>query len=415
MNELKNKTVCVFDSGNYTPLAERLTKEFGKVLYFSPWENQGFPESKYNMVGTGIKGVTRIESIWSHINEIDLFVFTDCYYVAEQEYLKSIGKLVWGSGKTSWLERDKKAFYEWIDKEEMPIPETNFETGVRNLAKNIKKDEFIKISNYRGDLETLKFYDKTRSDFRLKELELSLQPFDKTYETIRQQKIDGIEIGGDYYTVDGELPKNVMFGVECKDSYYFGRITPYAMLPKQVRYIDSHLQKVFKNEKTRTHFSHEMRIEKNGDPFFTDFTARLPNPPYQLHLDMIANLGEIMYFGSQGIMKEPRYLAKYGVVAIFKSETVEKFNLPIKIDDKVKDSVKIMNLAMVNGESVALSINRFDECGAVTGIGNTLEEARKNCEKNAEGVKADGLVIDVPTEEDLRKKIQELREFRIPF
>ena len=251
----------------------------------------------------------------------------------------------------------------------MPVPETNFENGIGNLAKNIKPDEFIKINKYRGDLETLKYYDKERSDFRLKELELNLQPFDKTYETIRQKKVDGIEIGGDYYTVDGKFPGKVMWGIEQKDSYYIGKVTDYSSLPEQIRYIDEKLSNVFKKEKTRSYFSHEMRIDKNGEPFFTDFTGRLPNPPYQLHLDLIKNLGEIMYYGAQGEMIEPEFADNYGVVAIFKSPTAEQFNLPIKVPDKFKKSIKVMNLAIESGEYVALNINKIDECGGVTELG----------------------------------------------
>ncbi len=158
-----------------------------------------------------------------------------------------------------------------------------------------------------------------------------------------------------------------------------------------------------------------MRIDKNGEPFFTDFTGRLPNPPYQLHLDLIKNLGEIMYYGAQGEMIEPEFADNYGVVAIFKSPTAEQFNLPIKVPDKFKKSIKVMNLAIESGEYVALNINKIDECGAVTGIGKTIWEARDNCEKIAQEVKADGLVIDVPSKEDIEYKIEEMKEYKIQF
>ena len=414
---LKDKTVCVFDTGSFTSIAPRLAKEFGRVLYFSPWEGNGFPESKFAKVGTGIPGVERIDSIWDYADgdEVDLFVFTDVYYRAEQELLRRMGKNVWGSARTSWLERNKLAFYQWVDKEEMPIPETNEEIGIDNLAKNIKPDEYIKISEYRGDLETLKYYDKERSQFRLDELKLNLSPFDKTYPALRQKKVEGTEIGGDSYTVNGQYPKHYLYGLEDKDRYYFGKIVPYAKLPEQIQYVDEKLSKVFEEEQTRTHFSHEMRIDKNGEPFFTDFTGRFPNPPYQLHLKMVKNLGEIMYYGSQGIMIEPEYEAKFGVVAIFRSPTAEGFNLPIKVPEKIQEWVMPMNLAMIDGEMVSVNLNKIDECGAVVGIGDSLWEARDHCEENAEEVKADGLEIDVPTKEDIEKKLEELKEYKIDF
>jgi hypothetical protein len=414
---LKDLSVCVFDTGSFTPLAQRLTEEFKKVLYFSPWEGNGFPKSKFNMVGTGIKGVERIHSIWDYVDgdEIDLYVFPDCYYCAEQEYLRRQGKLVWGSAATSWLERNKSEFYEWVDKQEMPVAETIFETGIEKLAKNIKPDEFIKINEYRGDLETLKYYDRERSEFRLKELELNLSPFDKTYKALRQKKIDGVEIGGDTYTVDGKYPKSYLWGIEDKDRYYFGKIAPYESVPEQIQYVDEKLAGVFKKENTRSHFSHEIRVAQSCSPFFIDFTARFPNPPYQLHLAMIKNLGEIMYYGARGELIEPVYEDKYGVVAVFKSPTAEDYNLPIKVPDKVKKFVKVMNLAVVDGEYLAVNINKFDECGAVVGTGSTLWDARDNCEENAKDVKADGLIIDVPSKEDIENKLKELKQYGIIF
>jgi hypothetical protein len=414
---LKNLTVCIFDTGSFTALAQRLTEEFGSVLYFSPWEGNGFPVSKFDKVGTGLKGVERISSIWDYAdsNEIDLYVFPDCYYRSEQEYLRRRGKLVWGSAGTSWAERHKLEFYKWIDMEDMPVAKTILETGIKQLAENIQHDEFIKINEYRGDLETLKYYDKERSSFRLKELELNLSPFDKTYNVIRQSKIDGVEIGGDSYTVNGQIPNSYLWGVEEKDSYYFGKIVPYQSVPDQIRYVDICLQKIFRKENTRSHYSHEIRIDKNGTPFFTDFTARLPNPPFQLHLDMIKNLGEIMYWGAQSRLIEPVYDHTYGVTAIFGSPTAAHYNLPIKVPDNVRDAVKVMNLAIVDGEYIAVNINNFDECGAVTGIGYTLREARDNCEKNSKEIKADGLIISVPTEEDIQNKIKELKNFGLDF
>lgn len=774
--KLKDLTVCVFDTGAFVPIAQKLTEEFGRVLYFSPWEGNGFPESKFYRVGTGIKGVTRIQSIWDYVDtdEVDLYVFTDCYYRAEQEYLKRLGKNVWGSGKTSWLERQKLDFYNWIDKNKMPIPETTGVVGLEELAKTIKPDEFIKIEEFRGDLETLKFYDKNRSEFRLKELELALSPFDKEYLTIRQKKIEGIEIGDDSYTVDGEFPKNVMWGVEKKDSSYFCKISPFASLPEQIQYVDNKLSEVFKAQKTCSHFSTEMRIDKSREPFFTDLTCyddkteiltdkgwkyfkdltteekvvtlnpenynieyylplayqqydyegemislqsrkktidllitpkhnvwarkrnkgklisfkanelkgrltiprigkwhherveyfvlpsynkkwnsgknnlisrkyvanakkidmddwlefmgyylsegslnggncvyisqtkhrnemfknlqklpfkidivkngfqisskqlysylqqfglcnekfvpqyikelssfqikifidayglgdgsfrdtgwkifttskriandfqelfmkvgtvanieyrnakgtstgkfpngksyirnhdlyivrevskrkdcylegitnkrnatigagafvtkkyykgkiyditvqnhiiyvrrngipcwsgncRFPNPPYQLHLALVKNLGEIMYYGAQGKMIEPEYEAKYGVVAIFGSETAEEFNLPIKVPDKIKKYVMVMNLAMLDDEYVAMNINKISECGAVVGIGDTIWEARDHCEANSKLIEADGLTIEMPSEQDIRDRIKELKEYGINF
>ena len=95
-------------------------------------------------------------------------------------------------------------------------------------------------------------------------------------------------------------------------------------------------------------------------------------------------------------------------------QSILKFNWEI-IWSPAYTSVKVMNLAIVDGEYVALNINKIDKCGAVTGTGKTIQEARDNCEKNAKEVKADGLIIDVPSKEDIENKIKELKQFGINF
>jgi hypothetical protein len=414
MEDLKDKSVLVFDSGSYTPLAERLSREFGTVKYYSPWEANGFPKSVFDLIGKGIKGIKRVNSWLEHLDE-DLYVFTDVYYVAEQNYLRSLGKNVWGSGKTSWMELDRFALREWEDKEGMPVPETHTYEGAEELAKKIKKGEFIKISKYRGDTETFKYYDKERSEIRLKEMELHLGGSVKTFPFLVEEKIDGIEIGSDAYVVNGELPKYQMYGIEIKDSAYLGKVVNLERLPEQIRYINEKLSKVFKKEKTSCHWSNEMRIDKTGEPFLTDMTMRMPCPPYQLHLEMIDNLGEIMYYGSQGAMMQPKYNSRYGAVAIMKSDFAEENWMAVKIPEKSKRWVKLMNWCKIEGVDYALPINGFSEFGAVIGTGNTMREAKENCIKNAEGIEGDSLIIELNELDSAEEQISKMKEYKINF
>jgi hypothetical protein len=89
-----------------------------------------------------------------------------------------------------------------------------------------------------------------------------------------------------------------------------------------------------------------------------------------------------MYFGAQGELIQPEYEDNFGVVAIFRSLTSEKFNLPLTVPDKIKQSVKVMNLAISGREYVAFNINKIDECGAVIGTGKTIQEAWDKCKRS---------------------------------
>jgi len=416
MDNLKDKTVCIFDSSSFTPFARAFMGKVKKIYYYSQCEGNGFPQSEYFHVGTGIDGVERIDSWLDKISEVDLWVFTDVYYVGEQLYLKSLGKRVWGCGLTSWMELDRMRLKEWLDKNKMPVPESTEYIGIKDLIKNVKPEEFIKISYYRGDEETIKYYDRERSELRLKEMEIKLGAIAEEYVFITEEKIEGIEIGADTYSVDGQYPSDMLWGIEIKDAGYLGKICSEIQLPKQIRYINDKIKSIFKEEKTRGHFSYEIRTDNPNDGYLIDFTARMPNPPYQLHIAMTKNLPEIIWYGSQGIMVQPEYNAKYGAIAIMKSEYAKDHYMPVRIPDKSKEWVYLMEwMVDKKGEYWSCPISGFDEFGAVVGIGNTQKEAIDNLNKNAKDVKGDGLVIETPALDEADKQLKDLRKYGVTF
>src|ERR1700722_8124985 len=103
MTNYRSKTVCVVDNGLFLEVARTLAKDFGKVLYYMPWQS-GYPKSNVLLVGHGIPGIKRIDSFWPLLDEIDLFVFPDVYEGPLQEHLVSLGKRVWGSRNGDELE-----------------------------------------------------------------------------------------------------------------------------------------------------------------------------------------------------------------------------------------------------------------------------------------------------------------------
>ena len=76
-DEYRNKVVCCVDLGLFTEFAVALTKSFGTVLYCVP-SVSAFPKSNDLLVGSGLPGVHRIDSIWEVLDEVDLWVFPDC-------------------------------------------------------------------------------------------------------------------------------------------------------------------------------------------------------------------------------------------------------------------------------------------------------------------------------------------------
>jgi hypothetical protein len=90
VSDYQNKTCCIIDNGLFTELAVTLAPKFGKVYYYTPWE-QAFPRSNEILIGEGLPGVTRVNSIWPILDDVDLFVFPDIFHGPLQVYLVKTG------------------------------------------------------------------------------------------------------------------------------------------------------------------------------------------------------------------------------------------------------------------------------------------------------------------------------------
>ncbi|MHB8362818.1 MAG: hypothetical protein ACYDBX_04335 [Patescibacteria group bacterium] len=413
-----DKTICIYDSGSCTPLAQALVGKFKKVYYFSPWEKDGFPEYKDDQIGTGIKGVIRTSYPFDLLDEIDLWVFPDVYYGSEQRLLRRLGKLVWGAGatKSCWMELDRFGFREWQDKNNMLVPDSEIYDGLDDLMKNLPNDKFIKFGRYRGDAETFKYYDKARSEYRGKELELHHGIFSKEIEVMAESKIEGYEPGLDTYLINGNMPNKIMWGIEQKDGAYIGKISDKINLPKQLQYVNSTLEPQFKKERTTSFMSYEVRTNTKDKGTVIDMTMRCPIPPYQSHLAMIDNLAEIFWYGAQGIMVQPKYNSTYCAVVILKSDFAEEHVMPLKVPEKNKEWVFLMGLAIRNNEYYSVTSKHWGgEFGAIVGTGNSKDEAIKNCIEHTKGVEGDSLTIDTDALYKAEKDMNEMKSLGVTF
>jgi hypothetical protein len=413
-SELKSKTIAVIDTGFFAPMAEHLAKSFGKTYYYCPRES-GYMHSNDYRVGEGLENVERLYSFWDKIDEIDFFVFTDCVFVDWQEHLKKLGKLVWGAGKTAHLELDRFETRKWQKSVGLPTQTTEEFIGIDELRDNLKENQFVKIDEYRGDAETIRYYDKERSDQRFDDLKVKLGAYKDEMPFLVEDKIEGVELGYDGWTVDSQYPAFGLWGMEVKDRGYLGKISPYQQIPQGIRTVNEKLAEVFKKEKTRCTFSTEVRIDKKKRPFPIDITMRCPNPPYQLHLAMWENYAECIYYGAQGIMVQPKMKARYGAVAIMDSDFAINHWLALKIPKEIQDYVFVMNMCRVNGEVYSVPLYGLNEIGAVVGIGDTPQKAIDMCKKNAEMVHADQLDIDISALDEALEALKKTQDIGAIF
>lgn len=399
MTDFKSKTVLVWDNGLFCELAVTLSKQFGRVLYFSPWCN-GYPTSKGLLIGQGVKGIERIVEPWSYIDQVDLFVFPDVYEGTLQEYLANQGKRVWGCRLSAELELDRVRSKELSAGLGIDIGPYKAMTGLDALREHLKAhdDQYVKISATRGDMETFHAPSYDEIEPRLDELEHTLGAKKKIMEFIVEQAInDAIEIGYDGYSIDGKFPKGAIVGVEVKDKGYVGRTMRYSETPESVRGVNDKLAPVLKKYKHRGFLSTEIRATKDGKAYLIDPCQRCGSPPSELYQNMISNLAEIMWYGAEGIVVEPEYKAKWGAMILLLSDWADKNWQQVSFPSKYRENVKLRNFCVIDGEYYVIpQASGMPEIGAVVAMGDTAQAAIDECKRIAKLV--EGYSVEHPVE-----------------
>jgi len=417
MKDLKNVVACYIDTGLFNELAVQASETFKHVYFYNPSQIDAFPASQDVAITEGFDNITVITNFFDYLKYFDLCVFTDIYQGDLQEHLRSLGMPVWGSGKSEWLERDRMRTTEWMLSVGLPTPERKEIIGIDGLRK-LPKDWFIKIDNYRYDAETFKKMGNPQMDSFFDSLALILGHRKSTYKFMAEKMIpDAIEFGVDIYSVNGDYPKYGLYGLEVKGSSYGGKMGLIEGLPQSLKKVNDALSDVFKQERMKGQFSTEVRVTKRREGFLIDPCLRNGNPPHQSQMEIIGNLPEIAWAGASGELVEPKIKARYCAQCTMTSEFAALGEVAFEIPDKVKRFIKVKNVAKSEGVYYYIpnKDSKIETVGAVVGLGNTLDEAIKNCKDNASEVKAFQLEIDLGALDTLSEEIAKSKSYGITF
>lgn len=394
MTNYKKKSVLCVDNGLFLHFAEHLTEHFGAVYYWAPWVS-AFPKSNSLMVGQGIPGVTRVRSIWEVVDEVDLFVFLDLGFGQLQEHLASQGKLVWGARLGEELELDRVWAKEKAAELDITVGPYEVVRGIDDLRDFIRdnEDQYVKVSTLRGDAETFYAQNYDLVEPRLDQLAWVLGVKKHWTEFIVEAAInDAIEIGYDGYTIDGEFPRNALFGIEVKDQAYLGEILSYNNLPASIIEVNKKLSPYLRQQKYRGIFSCELRV-RDDEYFFLDPCCRIPSPPGELYGVIISNWADILWEGASGELVEPEFVAKYGACLVLTSEWAMNNWQPVMYPDSISDFVRLKNYAAVDDKRYVIPQTScpLDAIGVVVGTGNSPDEAIRKVLRNAEQIEGLGI------------------------
>lgn len=405
-------TVLIVDSGLFVHWAECLARHFDRVLYFMNWK-QMMPKSAQYYVGHGIPKVEHVHDLWDAIDDADLILFTDVGSGDLQEYLRGLGKNVWGPGHGEELELDREGLKALMAKKNMPSAKFETVVGVKALREKLAtvQDRYLKVSLFRGDFETCHHENLILSSHMIDDLAFRLGPSQSLMRFMIEEPIpEASEIGYDGWCIDGQFPaENVLCGIEIKDCGYAGAIMPYAQLPKQAQWVNEQLADVFRYFRYRGFFSSEIRVPADNKAYLIDPCCRCGSPPSQLYQEMYSNWQDILVNGSQGIVIEPKVVKPYGVMAMICAGNagIGEWQA-IQYPKENEQWIKLRHKTVIDGTAwVAPQEVNFPEIGAVVGIGDTLMEAIEACCEHCEGVKGDSVHINT---EAIPKAIDQIKE-----
>jgi len=414
VSELSDKRVLIYDAGGlFVSLALRLadTKQFAEVDYFREWQD-GFCNGSELAVGCGLEefGVGRLKYFWKDEDgsipfmKYDLIVFPDVWQSDTIEYLRSIGRRVWGAGFKSDLEQSRWKTKELIKSIGLKSNSSEQIHGMTNLRVYLQEHEnvFVKISAFRGMSETFQSLNYTQVKGKLDALDSSYGPIMEMIDYIVEEDIpDAKEVGYDGYCIDGEFPDKSFFGYEIKNKAYFGKLVDYDDLPDEVKEANTELS--YHMDGYRQFWSTELR---NGAVI--DITARHASPAGETFCQSFDNLPEILWYGAEGKLVHAESSAKYVAQIILASEWAESHPLAIQFPDEVRPFIKIFN--HLRHDKVDWCIpdeTRASEIASVVGLGDTPEEACKMAKEMSEKVTGQGLHCE---SDALDKAVQEMED-----
>lgn len=386
--KLNDKTVRIYGYGLFECfMALKLKESFGKVELYIPWKGS-YPLPIKCQIGSGLPGVTKIDNFFKDIEKVDLFCFFDVGDGDIQEYLRSLGKRVFGTGKAEALEYDRVGFKKVLTNVGLPVVPYKIATGVNELRAELAKKEnygkWVKVSTFRGLCETFKNKGIKFAQTKIDVIATKLGAMRDLQEFIIEDNIEGTEVGTDCFLSNGEILSPVTFGLENKDKSYVCKVVETNKLPKEVQKVDDALEPIYKKLKICGMISSEIRVTKDKKPYFIDFCARAGSPPSELICEIYSNFAEILWAVAGGEKVELKPVAAYGAEVLIKSEMAITDWLPLDFKEEDLKFLKLRNLCKVNGQYYYIPQDGGSIIGAAIGFGSTAkaaqEEAIKHCE-----------------------------------
>jgi hypothetical protein len=410
--------ILVIDNGLFFSFAQRLAAGGAEVSYWTP-NDSPFPTINGAVIGDGFDNITRVRDVWDHL-DVDVVAFPDVGMTGLQTYLENHDVAVWGSRTGSDLELKREWFNQTLEVLGLKVPPHKIIIGLdalRPFLQGRDGDCYVKISRFRGMMETFHHVDYGISLPWLDQLAVRAGPLQNRIRFIVYDPIETkIETGLDTLIIDGVAPTVAIQGIERKDKAYAGVVTGWLDLPKELTDIVEQFMPIFKEQRYRNFFSSEVRVDDN-DWYFTDPTCRMATPAGEPQLCLIENLVEIVEFGANGDMIEPKFRAKFAAQALIDHPGDKSGWRVIEVPATVAESVFLYSPCQIGAGVFTIPPFQFstETVGSAVGLGDTLKEAIENLQDIASELTGQGLTVHTSALVDVLAEMHEAESKGIPI
>lgn len=418
MKHFSEVTALVYDRKLFFSVAERLSRDFAKVYYCHP-DGEAFKTFAKSQLGIGHPTVEFTDDLWKVKKEVDLFVFPDCADGHLQLELESQGFPVWGSKLVGEIEELRGKWLKVCEQYGLPMPETRRVIGIDELARFLDDHQgeswFVKISRFRGDMETWEAKEPHQVENKLAWLRMRFGPASKHVLFYVQKRLEtDIESGSDSYNIHGDYPDEVIIGYEQKEQSYFATIRKATEMPEEVWACSKAIQPLLKESRYANFVSSEVRVV-DGNGHWLDPCFRTPSPAGEEQLEMYSNFGEIVWNGAHGELVQPKWAAKFCGEAIIKYCGDKDSWKSIVVPDEVRPFVKLYANVSVDGSFHFPPEQDFESIGCAVGLGDEPEDVVNHLREIQEALKDSAVELQIEPLADLFKEIKEAEDEGIPF
>ena len=422
MKELSEITALFVDHGGlYQPLAECLARTYKRVLYHDPCE-EAFPTVNKAVIGETFPSNERLEVVrefWPLKREIDLCVFPDSQGAGLQAELLGQGKPVWGSLGSCDIEHDREKFIGLLKENGFAVPPYEKVVGVSALREHLKDktDKRIKVSRYRGTMETYHWRDYGQDGAWLDWLSVLLGGVKDLLPFLVFDSVDNtLEIGGDTYCIMGKWPNLMLDGFEWKDKGYYAALKKREDMPEPSKRVLEAFGPILKECGHMNFWSMEI-IVSDGEFYFLDPTPRGPIPGSASQIALYTNLPKIIAAGAEGECLDPKPTGEYAAECALSLKPANKPPVwdSAMIPNELKEHVMLSGYCTVKDRQWFPPTDTHEEgIGWLSAVGNTPTET---IEKVVELAKLlpDGIHANTDSLVHLLKEIHESEAKGIEF